>query len=467
MGSDFRSEIRKAFEREADSHPVPGGLRPATIQFAVRQGRNMNAHTAQRQLLSFSAVAVTILVLAAFLLIRYGHLPSTRSQSSGPGPTPTASPALSRGPSSLIGLHMVDSASGWALVVPSGTTTPFGGSGAMVVRTQDGGKHWHLISDLAPVATDFHDGSHAWIADLQGAYSTASHEAVTIDSTVDSGVTWRKSPMLTVDGVVTHIQFVDAMHGWIFATPSAGGVVGAGDTTLYRTVDGGNHWQAVKPASQVRGADNVLGGLPEACPGSGPIGPPAFVAFVDIQNGWLGALCDRIFLYVTHDGGLTWSPEPVPSFPGAAPSHPDSAHLQYLVDPALFLSANDIAIFIHRGSTTGANSLQDAALYESHDKGRTWSASRLPVAEISASFADPQHGWMVTAGQGGNSESRSLYRTADGGRTWTLVSGPSDFLFRDLVFVSSKVGFVVDSQGGLFETSDGGVTWAPVHSAVS
>jgi photosystem II stability/assembly factor-like uncharacterized protein len=366
---------------------------------------------------------------------------------------------------------MITPGVGWALGlperVPEGTPIWQAGGRPWVVRTSDGGAHWasflHEVAyPVVPVAADFHDEGHAWVLLLLDGESTASNETVVVASTDDGGLHWNRSARLYVNGQAARIQFADTSHGWVFATPSAGGALGSQDTTLYRTIDGGVHWQLIKAASQVGGAPGVYGTLPEACPGGGPIGPPSFI---DAQTGWIGAFCDRQFLSVTHDGGLSWVAQPLPSFPGLAYAEP--ARVLYDIDPAVFTSSRDGALVVRRGFTTGANALQEAAVYTTHDGGASWAGFRLPRPELAIDFVDSQYGWMILAGAGGAIEVRSLYATADGGRSWQQVAGPQDYFNRELSFVSPTIGFieepaVKDQPARLLKTTDRGTSWVPI-----
>ncbi|TMD88043.1 MAG: hypothetical protein E6I78_01625 [Chloroflexi bacterium] len=265
--------------------------------------------------------------------------------------TPATSVPGSSGALSLAHLRMVNATTGWAVAVPGD-----GGGLGHLVRTNDAGGHWRAIGLPSSLntpnvsAVDFHDEAHVWVLVVLGAESTASHESAVVASTADGGAHWDTTPKFAIDGSGSGIQFIDAGHGWVFGTPSAGGAIGAADTTLYRTTDGGAHWLAIKPASEVRGDPAVVPGLPEACPMGGPIGQPTFA---DVQTGWLGAFCARPFLYVTHDGGRTWSAQNIPAFPG-----PGSPAPLYNVDSLARLSGTDVVFVLHRGVTTGANALQ-------------------------------------------------------------------------------------------------------------
>jgi photosystem II stability/assembly factor-like uncharacterized protein len=379
--------------------------------------------------------------------------------------TPATTVPASSGALSLAHLRMVNATTGWAVAVPGD------GSGlGHLVRTNDSGGHWRAIglpSSLnAPnvSAVDFHDEMHAWVLIVLGAESTSSNERAVVASTADGGARWNTTPKFGIAGSGSGIQFVDASHGWVFATPGAGGAIGAADTTLYQTTDGGMHWQTIKPPSEVRGDPGAVGGLPEACPMGGPIGQPTFA---DAQTGWLGAFCARPFLYVTHDGGRTWSPQNIPAFPG-----PGSPAPLYNVDSLARLSGTDVVFVLHRGVTTGANALQESAIYLTNDAGGSWTTRRLPAAELGTDFVDPMHGWMIGAGPGGDTSVRSLYVTADGWQTWRLADGPAEFFARELSFGDLSNGLVAvpaikDQLPELHRTTDGGFTWARVATVVS
>lgn len=99
------------------------------------------------------------------------------------------------------------------------------------------------------------------------------------------------------------------------------------------------------------------------------------------------------------------------------------------------------------------------------DGGRTWVGPGLEVgvhhsagSRLWLHFFATRHGWAVgfaAAANGGG----SLYRSTDGGRTWSeVIDAP---LKGPVRFISPTHGWQVDEfgRGGLFESFDGGVTW--------
>lgn len=81
------------------------------------------------------------------------------------------------------------------------------------------------------------------------------------------------------------------------------------------------------------------------------------------------------------------------------------------------------------------------------------------------SFADALHGWYGT-GKG------DLFATRDGGESWTKVASHPGTFIRALGFIDERVGFIgnvgtdyypgVTDKTPLYRTDDGGATWSPV-----
>ena len=416
------------------------------------------------------AKVVSGLLVTAVALLSVGcGQPAASAPSPRSARTPATTVPASSGALSLMHLRMVSATTGWAVAVPGD-----GRGLGHLVRTSDAGSQWGAIGLPSSLnspnisAVDFQDETHAWVLVVLGAESTGSSERAVVASTADGGAHWDTTPKFGIAGNGSGIQFVDGRHGWVFATPGAGGAIGAADTTLYQTTDGGVHWQAIKPPSEVRGDPAAVGGLPEACPMGGPIGQPTFA---DAKTGWLGAFCATPFLYVTHDGGRSWSHQNIPAFPGSASSAADP-YLQYNIDSLARLSATDVVFILHRGVTTGANALQESAIYTTRDAGGSWTAYRLPAAALGADFVDPMHGWIIGAGPGGDTSVRSLYSTVDGWRNWRLADGPADFFEREVSFGDRSTGLVAVpavklQPAELFRTTDAGLTWGRVATVVN
>jgi photosystem II stability/assembly factor-like uncharacterized protein len=135
---------------------------------------------------------------------------------------------------------------------------------------------------------------------------------------------------------------------------------------------------------------------------------------------------------------------------------------------------------------TGENNSQRSAhfgdgVYRSADAGKTWKRMGLETSEhIGEILVDPRNSNVVyVASQGplfSEGGERGLYKTTDGGATWTAVltiskdTGISDIVFDprnpDIIFASAyqrrrHVGQMIGGgpEGGIFRTTNGGKTW--------
>jgi photosystem II stability/assembly factor-like uncharacterized protein len=338
-----------------------------------------------------------------------------------------------------------------------------------VVRTADGGRNWTVVLDYPVDAVDFHDAQQAWAVTEKSGFQTSSGWQATVKRTSDGGATWTTIGTAEGGGQVSAVQFVDAAHGWIFATPSAGGAGYSQDTSLLRTTDGGRSWSRVVDVGH--SYPNAAATIPASCTGGGSVNSPVFA---DAMNGWLGAFCDHVFFYATHDGGMSWAPQALPAFPGPSWGGGGAFPISYLTSSMHFTSAQSGRFLLSRGQTTGANALQEQALYTTGDSGATWQATRMPAAAVELSFTDASHAWMIGAGDGGNIEAVSLYASVDGARTWRRLLGPTttdpasplEFLKgAEMDFVDPATGFILSpftAPPMMYRTDDAGRSWAAV-----
>lgn len=187
------------------------------------------------------------------------------------------------------------------------------------------------------------------------------------------------------------------------------------DTTLIRTTDGGRRWSDRTPPG-------LHGRLLQVGVGSSPF------AFRGPRDGWLAVSSPgRVRVFRTADGGVHWRSATV------SPSK------------AAGLSASDIALM------------------------------------LALDFVNGRDGWLLTSagGAAAGSQDVELYRTVDGGASWTLLSAntqqhptaggiPTIGIKTGVVFVSPTRGFVTGYHGqvpgfAVYASADGGHSWRPLR----
>lgn len=89
------------------------------------------------------------------------------------------------------------------------------------------------------------------------------------------------------------------------------------------------------------------------------------------------------------------------------------------------------------------------------DGGRTWSLVKLKDTPHSLFCLNDTVAWTVTR--------KGMYKTVEGGRSWSKVSAPKDVL--RVHFLDENRGFAVGLKKSIWETRDGGKRWARVPAA--
>lgn len=258
--------------------------------------------------------------------------------------------------------------------------------------------------------------------------------------------------------------------------------------TVLRTTDGGRTWRNVAPPGtsslQFRGlkafdADNAVIMSVGAQPHDFRIyrtsdggkhwqitnenhNPQAFydcMAFFDQQRGLVlsDPVDGKFRLLATSDGGRSWRIVPPENLPPANPGEYGFA----ASNTCITTSGPDHAWF-GTGGTTGAR------VFRSSDGGRTWSVAQTPIqAGVSAgifavAFRNPRDGLAI----GGDfttpsSAPRALALTHDGGRTWSLVTEGAPGEYRSgAAWIPGRDGTAVAvGLTGSDLSSDGGHHW--------
>ncbi len=430
---------------------------------------------AQRWSTRLSAVAAAVLLVAlvgglifGLVLVRHSGSPTAQTSASATRastPPATATPE-GRSVPVLENLTMLDAQHGWALNVPEqiaqtgGTTTISAPGDYHVLITSDGGSHWRDVTppeqQRTPLGVDFVTASLAWV------FSGANQLYVT----TNSGQTWQQAttPIDSQYNSWVNFTFINAQDGWIILQGASGGMA------LFGTTDGGQHWSKLQ-STDAQGNSQ---------PGGLPLKYFTSLSFIDASTGWAtgeNARSDGVVrLYVTHDGGATWQPQnlrlPAQGFSG--PTVNASAPEFFNAQDGILDVGSSTAVFQPDVAGHPQSGVLGRVIYVTHDGGATWqSGALLPDPAGAVSFADADHGWLAS------STNADLWATSDGGRTWTKIAsgslaayaGGGNASYNYLNFVSPQIGWA-EQQGTdystlLFKTTDGGRTWTQINFSIS
>jgi photosystem II stability/assembly factor-like uncharacterized protein len=174
---------------------------------------------------------------------------------------------------------------------------------------------------------------------------------------------------------------------------------------LYWTRDGGRTWSNITPAPFSN--PPIANGKSEAS-----FGATSGVFFLDTRRGWFVGkdASGRYTTARTADAGVTWETRSMALFsPGDADGYVASLHLYFLDAQTGWLVA--------RRATSSAFDI--GALFKTADGGDTWTRQSIPIGDP-VYFATADMGWVA----GGAAHNR-LYVTRDGGETWKSTELPT------------------------------------------
>ncbi len=342
-------------------------------------------------------------------------------------------------------------AGSWSQLDFLDATTGFAGANGACAFTSNGGANWVLRSGYpsCPViyGMDFRDAQTG----LVGGQLPASGEAG-IYKTTDGGVSWVRRFTAAASDVV-----------WMSGT-SALAAVG---TSIYRSTNAGDSWVEIASGIETglmsvaaldastllgvsskgdvwRSADGgstwtwILDGL-------GSLPAVWSIGAADPQAAWV--VGPGGMLLQTSDAGLSW----IQRMNGTATSLYD---------------------IVMRDERYGLAAGHDGYLLRTTNGGALWETQKLEVTgQIfgrdeylrAVSIVDDQ--FAVTAGPGG-----TVFRTQDGGATWESIGYPELpglYFIEDVEFVSRTEGWLVGLDQDLghtrsvYRTTDGGDTWTP------
>ena len=256
---------------------------------------------------------------------------------------------------------------------------------------------------------------------------------------------------------------------FVFADAQVGYAEGRG--SLQRTIDGGAHWVRIATP----GTQHVSGPTPTPGAKGGSIPMPTDAALSAPSANVVWALVAGQYLFRSVDQGKTWQQRQWAPYSGGG-GPPMITFIDSMDGWVLF-----------PGVPATSCSAQGAQLWHTYDGAKSWQLIAAAVygqsvagalafdqCKDAIAFADPQHGFLAT---GDTLDRSTIYRTADGGVTWSAsklpdppgwVTGNGGVALRVVSIKTFGTTILVDSSGtndqGLprsfvFESTDGGAGW--------
>lgn len=221
----------------------------------------------------------------------------------------------------------------------------------------------------------------------------ASGTGGTVIKTVDGGATWK---VITIAGAekldFRDVEAFDAKAAYVLS-------IGNGeDSRIYKTVDGGETWKLQFKNTNAKAFFDAI-----AC-----WDKVNCIAMSDPVDG-------RYLLISTNDGGETWKPIASNEMPAAKDGE------------AAFAASGTCLITQGKNNTFIVSGGNDARVFRSNDRGKTWSVSETPMVKgtsgsgiFSIAMFDDKNGIVV----GGNYEkpeerNNTFAMTSDGGTNWS------------------------------------------------
>lgn len=343
--------------------------------------------------------------------------------------------------------------------------TGWGASQSQVFWTDTGWRSWTAVTPSrlpsgSTLVLDAVDATTAWV----GVAADTANTPAPLYLTVDHGKTWRRMAVPgSIDGLAWP-HFFSAKVGYVAV--GMVGTMGSETMVIQATGDGGEHWHTLR--SSISPAMVTAGHLPPPAAHHIPFfGDKSGMVWATPSDGWIsggyvGPVSGGGMLYRTTDKGATWLPVALPGRGANAP--------QWVLPP-VFSSAAYGVVPVKIGP----------GLYvidQTHDGGAAWTEGAALSWEMAGgslwAFSGVSDGLAVSKilnGENTGVATSALYRTTDGGRSWTkvLTNLPLDAVTA-ITLVGGALAYASCSPGHggvLWESGNGGSSWTPISAASS
>ena len=355
-------------------------------------------------------------------------------------------------------LKMFDAKHGWALL-DSGLKEQ---QKEYIVNTSDGGNTWHNVTP-SQWSSGFPFNSSLEASDAQTAWAFPSgNETGKIWRTIDGGQTWDASKPIAfgLQYYAPFLHFVNSKDGWLMAQLLP--INSESYNVWFQTADGGLNWQPVG-WSQSLVCDLQSEATCQYRFTAEKIGFGGYTSFSDLPLSKVqGAPAWEVKR--TINGGASWT-----SIRLTIPPDLIESFGQNLDSPDTYDVTRDLTSFgpnlieVKIDVWLQGSGMHKDYRYFSADQGNSWHS--FSVAEGSEPFfLNAENGWRFFETNG----SYSLDRTIDSGATWETVAANLPWRGQ-LLFVDEKNGWATlwsNKNWHLAHTTDGGHTWMILNPVV-
>src|SRR5688500_13948312 len=261
----------------------------------------------------------------------------------------------------------------------------------------------------------------------------ASGAGGTVLRTADGGTTWRKLNVPDADKLdFRDVDAVSETTAYILS-------IGAGAASrIYKTTDAGATWTLQFTNEEPKGFFDAM-------------------AFWDANRGvaFGDSIDGRFEILTTNNGGRTWARIPADRLPAALPN-----------EGAFAGSGTNGAVLCANRAWIGPGAAARSRVLRTADRGRTWRIADTPVAAspsagiFSIAFRDARHG--LTLGGDYRKENEAIANaaaTADGGATWTPVTGLGGFRSVVAPMPGAPRSWIAVGPSGSDMSADDGQSW--------
>jgi photosystem II stability/assembly factor-like uncharacterized protein len=309
-------------------------------------------------------------------------------------------------------------------------------AGNQILYTQDSGKSWQEVtpkglgakmSQGSPLLkTEFYDAKNAWVAVSSQAGSSVYH-------TQDGGTTWKETPIKDqgmVGGPIT-LTFTSQNGGWLLQAVGAG--AGSELVSLFHTRDGGTTWDSVGTTQPNTNQKDPL-----------PLGGMKSGLSVNQSSLWLSGLdaSDYPYLYKSGDLGVHWQKQTVPIPNGYSAAGGSSETF-----PPRFFNQSFGIMPVHYG-----NGGQSYVFYLTQDGGQTWR----PGTGVKSTANNQMPYQIIDDHHIAVLDTNVLNVSADQGQSWKTVQ--LKYTMDNIDFLNASIGYGYHGKT-VYKTLDGGNTW--------